>query len=111
MENSLKGKKIAILVTDGFEESEFLKPKERVTREGADVVVVSLKPGKIKSWTKGNWGQEFDSDITVQEADSNNYDALILPGGVMNPDKLRMNPDAVSFVTGFFDSGKPIGAI
>jgi len=111
MESSLKGKKIAILVTDGFEESEFVVPKERIVSEGAIVEVVSLKPGKVKSWTNGNWGKEFDTDITVADADANNFDALLLPGGVMNPDKLRMNADAVGFVTGFFDSGKPIGAI
>src|ERR1700704_5136625 len=101
MEKSLIGKKIAILVTDGFEESEFLKPKERLIEEGASVQVVSLKAGKVKAWSKGNWSKEYDVEITVEDADPNNYDALLLPGGVMNPDKLRMNADAVSFVTGF----------
>jgi len=111
MEKSIKGKKIAVLVTDGFEESEFVQPIERLKSEGAVVDVVTLKPGKVKSWTKGNWGSDFDSDITVKEADANNYDALLLPGGVMSPDKLRMDIDAVAFVSGFFDSAKPVGAI
>jgi protease I len=111
MERKLNNKKVAILVTDGFEESEFTKPLEALKDAQANVDIVTLKSGKVKSWTKGNWGNEFDSDKTVEQVSSRDYDALVLPGGVMNPDKLRMNKDAVKFVTGFMQDGKPVAAI
>jgi protease I len=111
MKKSLKGKRVAVLVTDGFEESEFIKPVEALKEVEAEVVVISPKSGIVKSWTKGNWGKDFPVDRSIEQADSRDYDALVLPGGVMTPDKLRMNEEVVNFVTGFFDDGKPIAAI
>ena len=108
---SLSSKKVAILATDGFEQSEFQQPYDALIEAGATVEVVSLKAGKIKGWKDKDWGDEVDVDTTVYEADAKNYDALVLPGGVMNPDSLRKNLDAVNFVNGFFDDNKPIAAI
>lgn len=111
MEKKLDKKRIAILATDGFEQSELQKPMEALKAEGALPRIVSLKSGKIKGWNEKNWGDEIEVDITVDRADSNEFDALLLPGGVMNPDKLRQDEKAVQFVREFFDSGKPIAAI
>lgn len=108
---TLKDKKVAVLVTDGFEESEFTQPVEALKNAGADVKVVSLKEGTVKSWAEKNWGKEYKVDITVKDVSSGDFDALVLPGGVINPDKLRMDTDAVAFVTGFTDEAKPIAAI
>ena len=110
MEN-LRNKKVAILVTDGFEQSEFTEPKKAVENAGATVHVVSLKSGKIKSWTDGNWGNEYDVDKTIDEVSVSDYDSLILPGGVINPDLLRNNKKAVDFVRGFVEHKKPVSAI
>jgi protease I len=111
MENKLINKKVAILVADGFEEVEFTEPMEALKNAGATVEVVSLKEGQVKSWAKTEWGKEYPVDLTVAEANAKDYDALVLPGGVMNPDHLRENQDAVNFVGGFFDDSKPIAAI
>jgi protease I len=111
MENKLSNKKVAILVADGFEEVEFTQPLETLKNEGATVEIVSLKKGKVKAWAEKEWGGEYPVDLTVAEANAKDYDALVLPGGVMNPDHLRENQDAVNFVTGFFDDSKPIAAI
>ncbi len=108
---TLKDKKVAVLVTDGFEESEFTQPVEALKNAGADVKVVSLKEGTVKSWAEKNWGKEYKVDTTVKDVSSGDFDALVLPGGVINPDKLRMDADAVAFVTGFTDEAKPIAAI
>jgi protease I len=108
---TLKDKKVAVLVTDGFEESEFTQPVEALKNAGADVKVVSLKEGTVKSWAEKNWGKEYKVDTTVKDVSSGDFDALVLPGGVINPDKLRMDTDAVAFVTGFTDEAKPIAAI
>lgn len=108
---NLKGKKIAILATDGFEQSELLKPRSALEAEGAETSVVSLKAGEIKGWNEKDWGDSIGVDLTVDEANPDQFDALLLPGGVMNPDKLRMNPKAVEFARSFFDAGKPIAAI
>jgi protease I len=107
----LNGKKVAMLATDGFEQSEFEKPLEALKQAGANVDIVSLKSGKIKGWKEKNWGDEFEVDKTVDSVNAIDYDALVLPGGVMNPDKLRMNKDAVSFVSGFMKASKPVAAI
>lgn len=107
----LSNKKVAILVTDGFEQSEFSEPKEAVEKAGAITHVVSLEKRKIKSWTDGNWGQEYDVDKTLDEVSVSDYDSLILPGGVINPDLLRNNEKAVNFVREFADHKKPIAAI
>lgn len=111
MEKQLSNKKVAILVADGFEESEFTQPLEALKNAGAQVEVVSLKSGKVKAWAEKDWGGEYEVDATVDQANAKDYDALVLPGGVMNPDYLRVNAEAVNFVGGFFDDSKPIAAI
>jgi protease I len=111
MNRKLNGLKVAILATDGFEQSELFEPKKALEEAGAETHVVSLKPGEIKGWNEKNWGDSIAVDVTVDEAKPENYDALLLPGGVINPDKLRMNEKAVRFVKSFFEAGKPIGAI
>lgn len=107
----LQGKKVAILATDGFEQSELLLPKKALEEAGAQTTVVSLKSGEIKGWNQQNWGEKIPVDMTVDQANVEDFDALMLPGGVMNPDKLRMNDNAVQFARDFVDSGKPVGAI
>ncbi len=107
----LEGRNVAILATDGFEGSELFSPKEALERAGAEADVVSLKSGSIKSWGKDGWGQSIEVDLTLEDADPNDYEALLLPGGVMNPDHLRNNPKAIAFAQAFVDSGKPIAAI
>ncbi len=111
MEKKLSGKLIAIIVTDGFEQSEFEQPKEALEEQGAKVDVISLKKGKVKAWKDKDWGDEFEVDAIIDEVESGNYDALLLPGGVMSPDKLRVNDLVVDFLADFLDEGKPIAAI
>lgn len=111
MNNKLDGIKVAILATDGFEQSELFEPKKALEEAGATVQVVSLEAGEIKGWNHKNWGASLEVDLTVDEANADDFDALQLPGGVINPDKLRMNEQAVNFVRAFFDAGKPIAAI
>lgn len=111
MEYKLIEKQIAILATDGFEKSELLEPKKALEASGATVRVISLKNGEIKSWDKKNWGESVKVDLTLVDADSADFDALVLPGGVINPDSLRIHPEAIDFIRGFVQSGKPIGAI
>jgi len=111
MPDTLKGKTIAILATDGFEQSELIKPKQALEDAGARAQVVSPSDKKIKGWDKKDWGKEVPVDVPLNSADASQYDALLLPGGVMNPDHLRMNPDAVRFAKQFFDQGKPVAAI
>jgi protease I len=108
---NLTGKKVAILVTDGFEQSEFTEPKNAVENAGATVHVVSLDKEPIKSWNKGNWGSEFQVDKTIDEVSVDDYDSLILPGGLINPDNLRRNSKTVDFVRSFFEHKKPVSAI
>ena len=111
MEKKLNGKKVAIIATDGFEQSELQEPHKALLNNGAKVDIISLKKGKIKGWKDKNWGDEVEANVSIDEAKSGNYDALVLPGGVMNPDKLRMNRDVVNLVTDFLEQGKPIAAI
>ena len=111
MPNSLQGKTIAILATDGFEQSELIKPKEALEEAGARTQVVSPAENKIKGWEKKDWGKEVPVDVPLKSANPVHYDALLLPGGVMNPDRLRMIPEAVNFVKHFIDSRKPVAAI
>jgi protease I len=111
MSNLLENKKVAILVTDGFEEIEFTEPRKALERAGAEVHVISPKSGKIKAWDHDHWSNEYDVDKTLDEASADDYNALLLPGGVMNPDHLRANDKAVSFTKEFFSKGKPIAAI
>jgi len=111
MPNNLRGKTVAILATDGFEQSELMKPKKALEEAGARTQVVSPSGKKIKGWDKKTWGEEVPVDVTLESADPSQYDALLLPGGVMNPDQLRMNPSAVRFVKHFFEHAKPVAAI
>lgn len=111
MANNLAGKKVAILATDGVEQVELLKPKQALEEAGAQTQVVSPKKDKIKGWDIKEWGEEIDVDVPLASADPSEFDALLLPGGVQNPDKLRMEPQAVEFVQHFVDEGKPIASI
>ncbi len=107
----LKGRKIAILATDGFEQSELMEPRKALDKAGAETVVIAPKVGKIKGWKHTDWGETVNVDMELNKADVHDYDALVLPGGVMNPDHLRMDPKAVDFVGQFVKSGKPVAAI
>jgi protease I len=111
MAKSVAGKRVAIVATDGFEQSELAEPKRALEDAGAKTEIVSLHPGTIRGWKEKNWGDEFPVDKTVAQANPDDYDALVLPGGVMNPDKVRTDQDAVAFVRKFFEAGKPVGAI
>ena len=111
MTGKLEGRTVAILATDGFEQSELLEPKKALESEGAKTEVVSLESGTIRGWKLKNWGQDVPVDVTIKTARPEHYDALVLPGGMMNPDRLRMDQRAVDFVRAFFDSEKPIAAI
>ncbi len=111
MSDTLNGKSVAILVTDGFEQSELEKPRKALDEAGAITRIVSPKTNKVRAWDGDAFGDDFDVDVRMQEADPEAFDALLLPGGVMNPDHLRMNPDAVAFVRSFFAAGKPVAAI
>lgn len=104
-------KKAAILATDGVEQSEFEKPLEALKKEGITVDVISLKKGKIKGWKEKNWGDEFDVDKVIDEVNAEDYDLLVLPGGVMNPDALRVNKTVINFINSFFEQEKPVAAI
>ncbi|HTN46045.1 MAG TPA: type 1 glutamine amidotransferase domain-containing protein [Flavipsychrobacter sp.] len=104
-------KKIAILATHGFEESELQSPKEHLEQQGWQADIVSPEGGSIKAWADKNWGREYPVDKTLAEANASDYDALVLPGGVLNPDKLRTNEQALQFVKDFFTQKKPVAAI
>lgn len=108
---SLNNRRVAILTEEGFEQVELTSPKQALEEAGAKVDVVSPKTGKIKAWDKTDWGIEIDVDINLSDASPDDYDALVLPGGVLNPDKLRQNKEAVAFVSAFLDEGKPVAAI
>jgi len=108
---NLQGIKVAILATDGFEQDELLKPREALQQAGAETRVVSPKDDRIKGWDFTDWGDEVSVDLPLNSARAEDFDALLLPGGVINPDKLRMEPKAIAFVKAFFDEGKPVAAI
>ncbi|MEO6347809.1 MAG: type 1 glutamine amidotransferase domain-containing protein [Aquaticitalea sp.] len=110
MEN-LSKKKVAILATNGFEESELRDPKKALEDAGAEVHIISEDSGEIKSWADGNWGKAYRVDKTLDQVNQSDYNALMLPGGVINPDKLRRNQTAVKFVKSFFENHKPVAAI
>lgn len=110
MEKSSK-KRVAILATNGFEESELSEPKKALEQAGVHVDIVSENEGTIKSWANGNWGKSYTVNTTLDHVTQDHHDALMLPGGVINPDTLRKNKKAVSFVRSFFENGKPIAAI
>lgn len=107
----LQDKTIAILATDGFEKSELFEPLNAVKAQGATIDIVSIKEGEIKSWDDKNWGEAIKVDKLVKNVNASDYDALILPGGVINPDTLRADEDALSFIRDFFKKGKPVAAI
>jgi protease I len=110
-QNRLSGKHVAVVATDGFEQSELVEPKKALERAGAKVDVISLTAGAIRGWAERQWGSSVPVDRSINSADAEDYDALVLPGGVMNPDKLRRNEKVLQFVRAFFDAGKPVGAI
>lgn len=103
--------KVAILAADGFEQSELEDPKRALEDEGFETLVVSPVKGKIRGWQGKNWADEVDVDLDLDKARVEDFDALLLPGGLMNPDTLRMNQKAIDFVKGFLKAHKPIGAI
>lgn len=107
----LENKKVAILTEEGFEQVELTSPKQALEEAGATVHVISPKTGKIKAWDKDHWGIEIDVDKQLSDVNPEDYDALVLPGGVLNPDKLRQDKQAVSFVASFLEEGKPVAAI
>lgn len=107
----LAGKKVAILVADGFEQVEMTKPKNALEKAGAETTLISPCDSQVRGWRHTRWGNRFAVDLPLQQAHPEDFDALLLPGGVMNPDHLRMEPKAVEFVKGFFEAGKPVAAI
>lgn len=110
-QSRLSGLRVAILATDGFEQSELVEPRKALDDAGAATEVVSPKDGRVRGWNHKDWGREVDVDQPLRSADPKDYDALLLPGGVMNPDALRMDPAAVAFVRHFFEARKPVAAI
>jgi len=108
---TLSGRKVAILTEKGFEEVELTGPKTALEEAGATVEIISPEKGKIKAWDKDHWSIDIKVDKSVDEADPEDYDALMLPGGVLNPDQLRMNKKAVEFAQHFLETGKPVAAI
>jgi len=108
---TLQGKKVAILVADGFEQVELTEPRRALDEAGATTKVVSPAGKKVKAWNHKEWGNEIAVDLPLDSAKADEFDALLLPGGVMNPDNLRMIPKAVEFVKHFTDAGKPVAAI
>ena len=111
MARQLSDKTIAILATDGFEQTELTEPQRALKDAGATVHVVSPKGGSIRGWDETDWGDEVSVDVELSQARPEDYDGLVLPGGQINPDKLRLEPKAVQFVRSFFEAGKPVGAI
>jgi len=111
MAQEIANKRVAILVDNGFEQVELTEPKKALEQAGARTDIVSPQQGQVKGWNHTEWGETLKVDVPLDQADPTQYDALLLPGGVMNPDHLRMNPKAVAFVRAFVQAGKPIAAI
>jgi protease I len=111
MSDELNGRKVAILVENGFEQVELTEPRKALDAAGATTHIVSPRQGKVKGWQKTDWGDEFEVDVPISRASADDYDALLLPGGVMNPDHLRKSQESVDFVKRFFEAGKPVAAI
>lgn len=107
----LHGKTVAILATNGFEQSELLEPRKALENEGATTQVIAPKADPIKGWKHGAWTGEIEVDLTLDDADPARFDALVLPGGTLNADKMRLEPRAVEFVKSFFERNKPVAAI
>ena len=108
---TLQGLKIALLATDGFEQVELTEPREALEQEGAVTKIVSPNPERVRGWKFKEWGDELPVDVPLEEARPEEFDALLLPGGVINPDALRLVPKAIAFVKAFFDAKKPVAAI
>jgi protease I len=108
---SLQGKKIALVTENGFEEVELTSPKQALEEAGAEVHIVSPQKSKVKAWDHDHWSIELKVDKHINDVAEKDYDALVLPGGVLNPDKLRTNEKVVAFVKDFLESGKPVAAI
>ena len=104
-------KRVMIIATDGFEQSELEKPKANLEAAGIETVVVSIDDGEIKGWDEKDWGRPVKVDMTIEEVSEGDYDALMLPGGQMNPDVLRMNEDVIAMIKDFDNADKPIAAI
>ena len=111
MKPTLQGKKVAILVANGFEQSELVEPREALQQAGATTHVISPAERRVRGWQHTDWGDEVSVDVALSSARAEDYDALLLPGGVMNPDNLRTDTDAIAFVRAMFDAGKPVAAI
>jgi protease I len=107
----LKGKRVAILVTDGFEQVEMTEPRTALEDEGAETEIVSPLAKRVRSWVFTRWGRSYPVDAPLHLANPQRYDALLIPGGVLSPDKLRRDRDAIRFVRGFTDAGKPVASI
>ncbi len=108
---TLSDRRVAIIATDGFEYSELVEPKKAIEMSGGETHVISLKPGTIRGWSGGDWADSIDVDVTIDEARPEEYEALLLPGGTISPDKLRQNEQVLDFVRHFFREGKPVAAI
>lgn len=111
MPRRIDGERVAILVANGFEQVELTEPRRTLEEAGARTDIVSPEDGRVRGWQHTEWGDSFDVDVPLGDADPEDYDALLLPGGVMNPDNLRRNPDAQRFVRAFFMAGKPVASI
>ncbi|MGI8432012.1 MAG: type 1 glutamine amidotransferase domain-containing protein [Chthoniobacterales bacterium] len=111
MAGKLDGKKVAILVANGFEQVEMTKPREALNKAGAKTTIVSPKGGQIQGMNHADKGDKFDVDLTLDDAQPEDFDALMIPGGLLNPDELRSTPAATDFARHFFDAGKPVAAI
>lgn len=111
MKPDLKNCRVAILVADGFEQSEFKEPKKALQEHGAQTTVISPEKESVRSWWHGDWSNEYPVDVDLDRANPADYDALVLPGGVMNPDKLRLHPKAIQFIKSMAEDNKPIAAI
>ena len=107
----LNNLRVAVLATDGVEQVELSEPRKALEAAGAKTTLISLKDGEIRGWNHTEWGEKFRVDLSLANARPADFDALMLPGGVINPDRLRMEPKAVAFVKAFFDAGKPVAAI
>jgi protease I len=106
-----KGLKVAILIEDGFEQVEMVEPRKALDQAGAETRIVSPRDKHVRAWNFTNWGDQFPVDVALDQAKPQDFDALLLPGGVLNPDALRVQPKAVAFAKAFFDAGKPVAAI
>ena len=111
MAKDLTGKRVAIVVANGFEQVEMTSPREALEEAGAETYLVSIEDSRVKGWKHTDWGDTFGVDVPIDEAEPEDFDALLLPGGVMNPDKLRRDERVLEFVKEFFEEGKPVAAI